>query len=198
VTRGPTSKRRPWCPPRAHTHTGRLCSAGSGRHPVLRRRRSYAALRLPRPRRPQLRSPLAAGLPRRGCFFCAEPPAWRRPAARASTGARRVGEWSPGLRGAGTCRGGTWASQVPGPSSCCVPWSYTPPGATPLPFFGEPPSPSGLRRSPRMVHLCSPEMVHLEVWKPGLARATGACLMDSKLSSSTACRHRRPIHPIPP
>ena len=34
VTRGPTSKRRPWFPPVAHTHTGRLCSAGSGRHPA--------------------------------------------------------------------------------------------------------------------------------------------------------------------
>jgi hypothetical protein len=38
-----------WCPPEVHTNPGRLCSAGSERHPVPRRPRSYAALRLPAP-----------------------------------------------------------------------------------------------------------------------------------------------------
>ena len=34
---------------------------------------------------------------------------------------------SPALREAGMCRGEARASQVPGPSSSCVPWSNTPP-----------------------------------------------------------------------
>jgi hypothetical protein len=54
--------------------TGRLCSFGSRCCPVPRRHRSYAALRLPHPLRPWLRSPLASGLPWRGRLFCAEPP----------------------------------------------------------------------------------------------------------------------------
>ena len=59
---------------RLSTSTGRLCSAGSARHRVPRRQRSYAALRLPRPRRPPLRSSLASGLPRcGGLFFTAAP-----------------------------------------------------------------------------------------------------------------------------
>ena len=52
------------------------------------------------------------------------------------------------------CRGGTWASQVPGLSSCCVPWSNTPPGAVlPRPDAGTPPSPSRhpTRSAPGMV-----------------------------------------------
>jgi hypothetical protein len=40
---------RAWFPSEVHTNTGRLCSAGSGRDPVPRRPRSYAALRLPAP-----------------------------------------------------------------------------------------------------------------------------------------------------
>jgi hypothetical protein len=36
-------------PPDVHLNTGRLCSAGSGCHPVPRRPRAYAALRLPAP-----------------------------------------------------------------------------------------------------------------------------------------------------
>ena len=67
------SMHRAWFPLEAQRSTGRLCSAGSGCQPVPRRQRSYAALRLPRSRRPRLRSPLAGGLPRHGCFFCAEP-----------------------------------------------------------------------------------------------------------------------------
>jgi len=47
VTCRSTSRRWTWIPPEVHTDTGRLCSAGSGRYPVPRRRRSYAALRLP-------------------------------------------------------------------------------------------------------------------------------------------------------
>lgn len=59
-------------PLEVHLNTGRLCLAGSGCHPVPRRHCSYAALRLPRSLRPRLRSPLASGLPRRGCLFFAE------------------------------------------------------------------------------------------------------------------------------
>jgi hypothetical protein len=44
-----TSRRWTWVPPEVHTNTGRLCSAGSRCHPVPRRPRSYAALRLPAP-----------------------------------------------------------------------------------------------------------------------------------------------------
>jgi hypothetical protein len=57
---------------------------------------------------------------------------WRPPTIKASDLIRLcgdVGEQSPGLRHPGMGRGGTWASQVPGSSSCCVPWSYTTPGA---------------------------------------------------------------------
>ncbi len=43
------SKHWAWFPSEVHTNTGRLCSAGSGRDPVPRRPRSYAALRLPAP-----------------------------------------------------------------------------------------------------------------------------------------------------
>ena len=51
------------------------CSAGSARHCVPRRTRSYAALRLPRSLRPPLRSSLANGLPRcGGLFFTVAPP----------------------------------------------------------------------------------------------------------------------------
>ena len=49
VTCLPTSRRWTWVPPEDHTNTGRLCSAGSRCHPVPRRPRSYAALRLPAP-----------------------------------------------------------------------------------------------------------------------------------------------------
>lgn len=85
---------------------------GAGRHPVLRRRGSPAALRLPPAPRPCLRFPSAGGLTRRGRCFRAEPLAWRRRAARASTSAQRVGEWSPGHRRTGCRRRGTCASQV--------------------------------------------------------------------------------------
>ena len=57
VTCSPTSMRWSWFPPEVHINTGRLCSAGSGRHQVPRRQRSYAALRLPRLLRPRLRFP---------------------------------------------------------------------------------------------------------------------------------------------
>ena len=43
------SKHWAWFPPEVHINTGRLCSAGSGCHPVPRLHRSYAALRLPAP-----------------------------------------------------------------------------------------------------------------------------------------------------
>src|SRR5947209_2579598 len=67
-------------------------------------------------------------------------------AGRAGTrSTRRVGVWSPGLRGPGSIRGETRASQVPGPSSSCVPWSNTPPGAArPLPIRGAAPEAFGL------------------------------------------------------
>jgi hypothetical protein len=49
VTCSPMSRHWAWFPPEVHINTGRLCSAGSGCHPVPRRPRSYAALRLPAP-----------------------------------------------------------------------------------------------------------------------------------------------------
>ena len=116
--------RRPCFPTQAHISTGRLCSAGSARHYVPRRQRSYAALRLPRPRQPPLRSSLANGLPRRGGLVLRRrtgAPAYRYDAGDTSTPAPH----RPALS-----RGETRGSQVPGPSSSCVPWSTTPPGAT--------------------------------------------------------------------
>ncbi len=118
--------RRSWVRSRVHTNTGRLCSVGSGRHPVPRRRSSYAALRLPHPRRPRLRSSLAFGLPRRGCSSCATLMAGsvcipRTPCA-SETGHRLSVD--PVVS-----RGEMRASQVSGPSSSSVPWSKTPPGA---------------------------------------------------------------------
>src|SRR4029450_7775770 len=90
VTCAPTSMHRTWVPPEAHRHSGRLCSAGSGRHPVPRRRRSYAALRLPRPHRPPLRSSLVGGLPRRGCLvLCLETPGAAPPRGHPLHAARR-------------------------------------------------------------------------------------------------------------
>jgi hypothetical protein len=58
VTCRPMSKHWAWVPSEGHTNTGRLCSAGSRNAPVPQRPRSYAALRLPAPRRPPLRFPL--------------------------------------------------------------------------------------------------------------------------------------------
>jgi len=119
VTCVSTPVRPTWFPPEAHISTGRLCSAGSGCRPVPRRQRSYAALRLPRPHRPPLRSSLANGLPRSGCLFFA-PRHAHPPACRTSqTGHRRC--VSPG-----SLRGETTASQVPGSSSSSVPWSFLP------------------------------------------------------------------------
>jgi hypothetical protein len=70
--------------------------------------------------------PLAHGLPRCGCFFCA---------SEADDTCTRhvscVGDGSPALRHAGICRGEARASQVTGPSSSYVPWSHTPPETTP-------------------------------------------------------------------
>src|SRR5262249_50766349 len=45
----PMSRHWAWFPPEVHTDTGRRCSTGSACHPVPRRLRSYAALRLPAP-----------------------------------------------------------------------------------------------------------------------------------------------------
>lgn len=120
VTWLPTSKRWSWFPSEARINTGRLRSAGSGRHPVPRRPRYFAALRLPRPFGRGSGSPRRRPTSMRTLFFTAQ----RTLRQRAS-----VGEGSPDspslrilLRRAGT-------SQVPGPSSSCVPWSETPPGA---------------------------------------------------------------------
>ena len=110
-------------PTQAHTSTGRLCSAGSARHRVPRRQRSYAALRLPRPPRPPLRSSLANGLPRCGGLVL-----HRRTGASADR--CNAGDIStPAPHKPALSRGETRGSQVPGPSSSCVPWSSTPPGA---------------------------------------------------------------------
>ena len=70
--------------------------------------------------------PLARGLPRCRRLFCA-----RWPTTRAPANASCVGDHSPALRKAGMGRGEARASQVPGPSSSCVPWSNTPPDTLP-------------------------------------------------------------------
>ena len=100
------SKSRHWpCfPPEVRINTGRLCSAGSGCHPVPRRLRSYAALRLPRPLRPRLRFPLPRPTSMRALVLC--PGRRRAPATRraSETGHRlsappelsRRGEGLPG------------------------------------------------------------------------------------------------------
>ena len=117
------SIRMPAAPTQAHTNTGRLCSAGSARHRVPRRHRSYAALRLPRPLRPPLRSSLANGLPRCGGLVL-----HRRTGASADR--CNAGDIStPAPHKPALSRGETRGSQVPGPSSSCVPCSTTPPGA---------------------------------------------------------------------
>ena len=67
--------RRP-CFPNSGSHQHGPPLLGRVRTPprVPRRQRSFAALRLPRPRRPPLRSSLASGLPRcGGLFFTAAP-----------------------------------------------------------------------------------------------------------------------------
>ena len=111
---------------------------GPACHSVPRRQRSYAALRLPRPLRPPLRSPLANGLPR-----CAGLVLRRRTGAHANP--CNVGDTStPAPRQPALSQGETRVSQVPGPSSSCVPWSKTPPGATaPRPLSVRSPSSSG-------------------------------------------------------
>jgi hypothetical protein len=90
------SKHWAWFPPEVHTNTGRLCSAGSGCHPVPRRHRSYAALRLPAPFGRGFGSP------------CRRPPSWRAlvlcprgPTTRAPAYASCVGDHSPALRNTG-------------------------------------------------------------------------------------------------
>ena len=70
--------------------------------------------------------PLARGLPRCRRLFCA-----RWPTTRAPANASCVGDHSPALRKAGMGRGEARASQVPGPSSSCGPWSNTPPDTLP-------------------------------------------------------------------
>ena len=111
---------------------------GSARHRVPRRQRSYAALRLPRPRRPPLRSSLASGLPRCGGLFFTAAPVPPQTGATPETFLPRlpISRLSPEEQ--------TRGSQVPGPSSSCVPWSSTPPGATtPRPFSVRSLLPSG-------------------------------------------------------
>ena len=111
---------------------------GPACHSVPRRQRSYAALRLPRPLRPPLRSPLANDLPR-----CAGLVLRRYTGAHANP--CNVGDSStPAPRQPALSQGETRVSQVPGPSSSCVPWSSTPPGATaPRPLSVRSPSSSG-------------------------------------------------------
>ena len=53
------------------------------------------------------------------------------PTTRAPAYVSCVGDNSPALRKTGICRGEARASQVTGPSSSCVPWSYTPPDMHP-------------------------------------------------------------------
>jgi len=116
-----TSMRWPWFPPEVHTNTGRRCSTGSGRHPVPRRPRSYAALRLPHLRRPWRWFP---------------PTSMQRlvlePAAPAPAYAQRVGDGSPVLRKTGVCRGEVSTSRVTGLSSFERAVVQHPAGHTPL------------------------------------------------------------------
>ena len=129
VTCSPTSMRRSWFPPEARIHTGRLCSAGSGCQPVPRLQRSYAALRLPRLVGRGFGSPCRRPTSMRTLFLAASA---RSAYARAS---EMGSPDSPWLR---IVSRKTRASQVPGPSSSCVPWSKTPPGADlPSPDRGE-------------------------------------------------------------
>jgi hypothetical protein len=67
---------------------------------------------------------LAGRLPRCGRFFFASVAGGS--CARERAARRRLLSGSPFRR---SVRGETWASQVPGSSSSCVPWSYTPPDA---------------------------------------------------------------------
>jgi hypothetical protein len=93
-----------------HTDTGRLCSTGSECHPVPRRLRSYAALRLPAPVGRSSGSP-CRGLPRCRRLFCAPRRAddtcarKRVVRRRRVTGAPRHRDWS--RRGEGLP--GSWA-----------------------------------------------------------------------------------------
>jgi hypothetical protein len=70
--------------------------------------------------------PLAAGLPRCGCLFCAS---WADDTCTRNVPC--VGDDSPALRKTGMCRGGVRTSQVTGPSSSCVLGSSTPPDTLP-------------------------------------------------------------------
>lgn len=53
------------------------------------------------------------------------------PTTRVPANVSCVGDGSPALRSTGIGRGEARASQVPGPSSSCVPWSNTPPETRP-------------------------------------------------------------------
>ncbi len=120
------SRRRPCCPPEARTDTGRLRSTGSRSPALPRRRRYYAALRLPCPLQPPLRFPLRATC--HGSDASSWPP---RACIRERAARRRIVE--PGLRA--MCpvyrRGETGVSQVTWPSSSPAPRSTTPPGTSP-------------------------------------------------------------------
>lgn len=84
---------------------------------------------------PPLRSSLAGEVPRGSALvLCWSPSGHGRPCVRAAN-ARRVGEWSPGLRGAGISRGKVGVSQVPGSSSLRAPSCHTPRDA-PCPAHG--------------------------------------------------------------
>ena len=122
----PMSKHWAWCPSEVHTNTGRLCSAGSGCHPVPRRPRSYAALRLPAPIGHGSSSPCRWPTSLRALLLClCGRRHVRSPTCRASETGHRLSA-QPGFR-----RGEARASQVTGPSSSCVPWSNTPPDTLP-------------------------------------------------------------------
>jgi hypothetical protein len=107
----PTSTHWACFPPKVRVATGRLCSAGFGGHPVSRRQRSYAALRLPCRPRPRLRSPLPLAYPEADAFRC-------RPCVRSLTrgASEACGLGLPLPQGvSGTVRGlpGYWVISVP-------------------------------------------------------------------------------------
>jgi hypothetical protein len=120
------SRHWPWFPSEGHTDTGCLCSAGSGRSPVPRRPRSYAALRLPASFGRGSGSPCRRPTSLRALVLCL---CGRRHVRSQTCRASETGHRLSARPGMG--RGEARASQVTRPSSSYVPWSNTPPDTIP-------------------------------------------------------------------
>ena len=118
-------------------HTGPLCSAGSGCHPVPRL--SPLLLGPPTPRLP---SAHGSGRPLPRAYLGAGASSW--PTAPAPADALPSESGHRLSASPVDCRGATWVSQVSGSSSSYAPQSNTPPGAvSPCPRPGRSRSPSG-------------------------------------------------------